>query len=92
MAGRRWGGRHSQKLVSLTLLTYGDRCHLCGTRGATTADHLVPRSKGGTDQLSNLRPAHGACNYSRGNASLDEWRTRTGLGVEGSANRSGRQW
>ncbi|WP_268746906.1 HNH endonuclease [Tomitella biformata] len=42
-------------------------CHLCGKPGATTADHVQPRSLGGGDGLDNLRPAHKACNSSRGN-------------------------
>ncbi|WP_425271168.1 HNH endonuclease [Micromonospora arborensis] len=42
-------------------------CTLCRRRPATTADHIVPLSKGGTNQLSNLRPACGPCNYGRGN-------------------------
>lgn len=30
-----------------------------------SADHLVPRSRGGSDELENLRPAHRACNAGR---------------------------
>lgn len=30
-------------------------------------DHLVPRSKGGTDEVGNLRPSHWRCNIARGN-------------------------
>jgi 5-methylcytosine-specific restriction endonuclease McrA len=41
-------------------------CHLCGIRGATTVDHLVPRSAGGTDDPANLAAAHASCNYRRG--------------------------
>lgn len=71
-----WGGRRAQKLAQLCLATYGDRCHLCGRRGATTADHVVPRSLGGADELENLRPAHSSCNYSRGNTPLHVWRAK----------------
>ncbi|MBM7052226.1 HNH endonuclease signature motif containing protein [Rothia sp. ZJ1223] len=35
-----------------------------------TADHVIPRSKGGTDDLSNLRPAHHRCNSARGNKDI----------------------
>jgi hypothetical protein len=55
-------------------------CHLCGHPGATQADHGQPRSHGGTDDRSNLFPAHGvdapctvcgqACNQARGNQPL----------------------
>lgn len=67
-----WAGAYSQERTRLTLQTYGDRCHLCGLIGATTADHLQPRSKGGPDTLENLRPAHSSCNSSRGARDLSE--------------------
>ena len=74
---RKWGGRIAARLVRATLATYGTRCHLAGPRctgRATTADHLVPRSRGGPDALANLRPACAPCNRQRGDMTLDEWR------------------
>ena len=66
----RWSGREAQRLTALTLATYGAECHLCHRPGATTADHLIPRSygiaAGGVNELPNLRPAHLSCNSSRG--------------------------
>lgn len=57
-----------------TLARWGRTCHLCGTPGATTADHLIPRSKGGTDDVeANLRPAHHSCNSVRGDRDLPTW-------------------
>jgi len=45
-------------------------CWLCGRPGATTADHVVPLSKGGHPfDPANLRAAHRSCNSSRGAAS-----------------------
>lgn len=41
-------------------------CHICGLPGADTADHLVPRAKGGTNHPSNLAAAHRACNSRKG--------------------------
>lgn len=37
-------------------------CHLCGQPGADTWDHVVPLSRGGTNDYANLRPAHRSCN------------------------------
>lgn len=70
-------GRKRQRTVALVLATYGTGCHLCGQAGADSADHVVPRSKGGPLwDLDNLRPAHLSCNKARGALDLDEWFTR----------------
>ena len=70
---RGWGGARARALTQATLARFGTVCHLCGREGATTADHIVPRSMGGDDALDNLRPAHNRCNASRGNLPLDKW-------------------
>lgn len=41
-------------------------CWICGKGGATSVDHVVPRARGGSDALTNLRAAHVKCNASRG--------------------------
>lgn len=38
---------------------HGTRCWICGKDGADTIDHVVALKDGGTNALSNLRPAHG---------------------------------
>ena len=43
----------------------GGVCWLCGAKGADTADHVVPRTAGGSDHPSNLRAAHRSCNSAR---------------------------
>ena len=50
----------------------GGICHLCGLPGADTADHIEPYSKGGTDDLWNLRAAHKLCNRRRGNHAISK--------------------
>ncbi|MFJ3665409.1 HNH endonuclease signature motif containing protein [Streptomyces sp. NPDC090106] len=42
-------------------------CSICRRSPATTADHKVPLSRGRTNDIANLRPACGPCNFSRGN-------------------------
>lgn len=91
MTGAAWGGAEAQALTALTLATYGTVCHLCGRPGATTADHVLPRSRGGENVLANLRPAHGRCNSSRGNMPLDEWVKRHPIDVDRRAPPS-RRW
>lgn len=63
-----WGGRKAQEYVRMTIEAYGPVCWLCGLPGADSADHVIPRSKGGAVyDLLNLGPSHKKCNYARGN-------------------------
>lgn len=48
------------------------RCKYCGAR-ATSIDHVVPVSKGGTNDPFNLVPACRSCNSSKGDKQLSEW-------------------
>lgn len=65
---------------------YGNICHICNEEIDTTLprstgvlgwqkglhlDHVVPISKGGTDTVSNIRPAHAICNLSKGSTILE---------------------
>jgi 5-methylcytosine-specific restriction endonuclease McrA len=46
-------------------------CFVCGDhvpQDGATLEHITPRSKGGTDDMSNLAISHARCNHSRGNA------------------------
>lgn len=66
------------------------RCHLCGgglyfnnfgtmgSKGAWEIEHSIPRSKGGTDHLNNLYPAHINCNRSKSNRSTRSVRAKYG--------------
>lgn len=75
----KWGGRVAARLVRAVLATYGDRCHLCHRLGADSADHVIPRSRGGPDTLANMRPVHHTvwprCNRERGDMTMTEWFT-----------------
>ncbi|MFC8733580.1 HNH endonuclease [Luteimicrobium sp. NPDC057192] len=71
-----WGGRRAVALTKQVIELYGSTCHLCLERinlaapprhpSGPSADHVVPRKYGGSDHLSNLRPAHRRCNSRRG--------------------------
>lgn len=67
-----WGGRKVTRMRTLVIHTYGRTCWLCNLpiMGTVSVDHVIPRSKGGTDDIRNLRPAHPLCNYKRGNSTV----------------------
>lgn len=48
------------------------RCSYCGAE-ATEIDHIVPKSKGGTNSSYNLTPACRACNQIKSNLSLKDF-------------------
>ena len=67
----KWGGR-PQQLLRQRVLDEEDICWLCRqpvdktlsgkTSWGPSVDHRVPRSKGGTNDRSNLSLAHTGCN------------------------------
>jgi hypothetical protein len=54
------------------LFSWPRRCSYCG-RPATHADHIIPRSRGGSDHFDNLTPSCGDCNVSKGARTPEEW-------------------
>ena len=64
-----WGGRKIPKLRAAVVAKYGSDCWICGKpiAGQVSLDHVIPRSRGGTDDLDNLRPSCLGCNVARGN-------------------------
>lgn len=71
-----WGGRKVARLRALVIETYGVVCVWCRRPArldvhhlhpdALTIEHLDHQSRGGSDDIENLRPAHRQCNLSRG--------------------------
>lgn len=60
--GHRW------RVMRRHILDQSTVCWICLQPGATTVDHIVPVSLGGSPlDPSNLRPAHLTCNSRRGN-------------------------
>lgn len=69
---RRRAGRIS--LYKRVILNWGDECVFCGAY-ADTGDHLIPRSRGGSSRLDNLRPCCGPCNQEKADHTPMEWYT-----------------
>lgn len=59
----------------------GGRCAYCGaelTLASMTADHVMPKARGGGNGLANLLPACHECNRDKGQQTLEQWRRRIG--------------
>lgn len=77
-----WGGRKVRDLARLAVSVYGSTCCYChepidpaySTESIyghnhpkrLSLEHLIPRSRGGSDSIENLRPCHLGCNAARG--------------------------
>ena len=54
---------------------WGRACVYCGVSGVSLeVEHIVPKSRGGTDRVSNLTVACHACNQAKGNRTAEEFR------------------
>lgn len=52
--------------------SYGNMCLACKAEGIPlTVDHIIPLSKGGPNDISNLQPLCGSCNTSKGIKIID---------------------
>lgn len=60
------------------VLERGPGCAYC-CDAADQVDHVLPRSKGGADDLSNLVAACGHCNASKGANTPYDWVRKTGI-------------
>lgn len=58
-----------QLRMKAVMILHGNRCRYCGGE-ATEVDHIIPKSKGGTDDAKNLVAACRSCNASKGDHSL----------------------
>lgn len=66
--------RQRRAMMDKALSIYGYKCSICGgpiTPGDESLEHVVARSRGGTDDEANLRPAHSKCNAAKGNREID---------------------
>ena len=52
---------------------HGHFCHYCGSQQNLVIDHITPKSKGGSNDFSNLVPSCFSCNSSKGNKDYDDF-------------------
>lgn len=64
--------RRNPKLAAF-VLARDRRCVYCKSTKNLQVDHLVPRSKGGTDDVQNLASCCKRCNCSKQAKSVYEW-------------------
>jgi len=59
--------------VKLHAKADGMHCVSCGTTEDITIDHIVPRVRGGSDEVSNLQPMCRSCNSRKGSRQDSYW-------------------
>jgi 5-methylcytosine-specific restriction endonuclease McrA len=66
------GGRFTVAQWKTLKAMYGHCCVKCGTTNGTIhADHVIPVSKGGHSNISNIQPLCGSCNSSKRDTHAD---------------------
>jgi 5-methylcytosine-specific restriction endonuclease McrA len=77
-AFRRAGRRNALMPLTREQLTqrfglFGNSCAYCGKSDRISIDHVIPLSKGGLDECSNVVPACRTCNSSKNSKDLRDW-------------------
>lgn len=71
------GGSHTADEFAALCVSYDGCCAYCGVvPERLTADHVIPISRGGSDDIENIVPACASCNFSKGAAAGDEFLRR----------------
>jgi 5-methylcytosine-specific restriction endonuclease McrA len=70
----QWGELAGWEVRSYVLEKFQHRCAYCGVTGVPfELDHVIPRSRGGSDRASNLALSCHDCNRAKGNRTAAEW-------------------
>jgi len=67
----RAGGSFTPEQWTVLCTLHHNLCISCGKKRKLTPDHVVPVSKGGTSDISNIQPLCGPCNSSKGSKEKD---------------------
>lgn len=61
------GGKHTREDWNRVKESFNNCCAHCGNAVKLTKDHIIPISKGGTDNIDNIQPLCISCNSRKGN-------------------------
>ncbi len=62
---RRLNRQHTEEEWTALVIRYKDRCAGCKKKRKLTRDHIIPLSKGGTDDITNIQPLCLPCNSAK---------------------------
>lgn len=71
------GGSHTQAEWAALCAAYGERCACCHRKRPLTKDHVIPVSRGGSNDIGNLQPLCQSCNSRKGTRIIDYRNTNT---------------
>ena len=60
-------GHHTLKQWQELKIKYNNKCAMCGLEKTLTKDHIIPLSKGGTNNIENIQPLCRNCNSKKNN-------------------------
>jgi 5-methylcytosine-specific restriction endonuclease McrA len=65
------GGSHSQTEWDFLCIKHGNKCLCCGVEKPLTRDHVIPRSRGGSNDITNIQPLCFECNTAKKDNTTD---------------------
>lgn len=63
----------SKTMLISVMLKSGSACVACGSDQALHVDHIVPHSRGGSNDIENLQMLCARCNLAKGAKTMQEW-------------------
>lgn len=73
---RASGGKYTPEEWDAKLAEFSGSCAYCGSEELITRDHVIPLSRGGTNDISNIVPACRPCNFRKSRMTGEEWLQR----------------
>jgi 5-methylcytosine-specific restriction endonuclease McrA len=74
-------GKHTRQEWEELLELFGGLCAYCKVNKATDRDHVIPISKGGSNEITNILPACDNCNSRKHSKNLEDWLNLTGFNL-----------